>query len=167
MLKTIPSESIVYVDETGIANKEIPSRAWNYSGVRAPGPTRGGSYQRVSIAGAIKNGKMISALILDGAFNSDAFLAFVTNCLLPNTKLGDHIVMDNVNFHKVNSVRNAIEKAGCHLIFQPKYSPDLNPIEHHWAPLKETIRYKNQKFLHEKISIFQKATEVLAERLAM
>jgi transposase len=157
----------VYVDETGIANKEIPSRAWNYSGVRAPGPARGGSYERVSIAGALKNGKMTSALVLDSAFDSDAFLAFVTNCLLPNCTHGDYIVMDNVNFHKVTAVKNAIMQAGCHLLFQPKYSPDLNPIEHQWTPLKEAIRHKTQKFLYDKISIFQKATEVLAERLAM
>ena len=124
------------MDETGLSNKEIPSRAWNYSGVRAPGPTRGGSYERVSIAGALKQGKLISALVLDGAFNTEAFQAFVTSALIPNITPGDVVVMDNINFHKVNAVKEAIQKAGCHLLFQPKYSPDLNEIEHYWAPLK-------------------------------
>jgi len=66
----------------------------------------------------------------------ESTLSFITKCLLPNRKPGDYIVMDNVNFHKVHAVRNAIENAGCYVIFQPKYSPDLNPIEHHWAPLR-------------------------------
>ncbi|MDR3187119.1 MAG: transposase, partial [Holosporaceae bacterium] len=31
-------------------------------------------------------------------------------------------------------------EAGCHLVYQPPYSPDLNPIEHFWSWLKEKIR---------------------------
>ncbi|MDR0753213.1 MAG: transposase, partial [Holosporaceae bacterium] len=29
-------------------------------------------------------------------------------------------------------IQKAIEKAGCHLVLQPPYSHDLNPIEHFW-----------------------------------
>jgi putative transposase len=37
-------------------------------------------------------------------------------------------------------VRSAIRDAGAHLIFLPKYSPDLNPIEQLFAKLKHRLR---------------------------
>ena len=39
-------------------------------------------------------------------------------------------------------MRQAIRKAGAHLIFLPKYSPDLNPIEQLFAKLKTLLRKK-------------------------
>jgi transposase len=38
------------------------------------------------------------------------------------------------------AVRHAIRKVGAHLIFLPKYSPDLNPIEQVFAKLKTLLR---------------------------
>ncbi|HLW90349.1 MAG TPA: transposase, partial [Roseiarcus sp.] len=38
------------------------------------------------------------------------------------------------------AVRKAIKAAGARLLFLPKYSPDLNPIEQLFAKLKTLIR---------------------------
>jgi transposase len=48
--------------------------------------------------------------------------------------------MDNAAFHKHRRTRDAIEAAGCSLVFLPPYSPDLNPIEKIWAKLKRKLR---------------------------
>ena len=37
--------------------------------------------------------------------------------------------MDNLAAHKRAKVGEAIERAGCTLMYLPPYSPDLNPIE--------------------------------------
>ena len=48
--------------------------------------------------------------------------------------------MDNLGSHRGKAVRQAIRKAGAHLIFLPPYSPDLNPIEQVFAKLKTLLR---------------------------
>jgi len=52
--------------------------------------------------------------------------------LLPTIGAGQKIVLDNASFHRCQLVRKAVEAAGCEWIYLPKYSPDLNPIEHQW-----------------------------------
>lgn len=54
--------------------------------------------------------------------------------------------MDNASIHKSPKIREAIEKAGCKLVYQPPYSPDLNPTEHFWALLKKKISSLNSDF---------------------
>jgi len=48
--------------------------------------------------------------------------------------------MDNLGSHKGPRVRQAIEAAGCALLFLPPYSPDFNPIEKAFAKLKAHLR---------------------------
>ena len=53
---------------------------------------------------------------------------------------GDIVVLDNLGSHKSKQVRRAIRTTGARLIFLPKYSPDLNPIEQAFAKLKSALR---------------------------
>ena len=48
--------------------------------------------------------------------------------------------MDNLGSHKAKAVRHALRRAGAKLLFLPKYSPDLNPIEQLFAKLKHHLR---------------------------
>ncbi len=54
------------------------------------------------------------------------------------------IVIDNVGSHKSQAVRRAIRQAGAKLLFMPKYSPDLNPIEQFFAKLKHHLTAAQQ-----------------------
>ena len=42
---------------------------------------------------------------------------------------GDIVIMDNVQTHNVDGVRQAVEAVGARLLYLPAYSPDLNLIE--------------------------------------
>ena len=48
--------------------------------------------------------------------------------------------MDNLGSHKAKAVRHALRRVGAKLLFLPKYSPDLNPIEQFFAKLKHHLR---------------------------
>lgn len=60
--------------------------------------------------------------------------------LVPALKLDDIVVADDLGSHKGKAMRKAIKSAGARLLFQPKYSPDLNPIEQVFAKLKAFVR---------------------------
>ena len=68
------------------------------------------------------------------------FLAYVRQILAPCLNTGDILVIDNVAFHKVAGVREAIEARGARLLYLPAYSPDLNPIEKAFSKLKAFLR---------------------------
>lgn len=78
--------------------------------------------------------------LVDGPINAQRFLLYVEKLLVPSLKPGDVVIMDNLGSHKGKAVRRAIRNAGAHLIFLPKYSPDLNPIEQLFAKLKHWLR---------------------------
>ncbi len=77
--------------------------------------------------------------MLDGAINGASFVAWVEQCLVPELRRGDMVIMDNLGSHKVAGVRQAIEAAGARVMYLPPYSPDLNPIEQVFAKLKALL----------------------------
>ena len=68
------------------------------------------------------------------------FFAYVKECLVPTLKRGEIVLMDHLPVHKVAGVAEAIEAARAMLIYFPKYSPDLNPIELAFSKLKAHMR---------------------------
>ena len=79
-------------------------------------------------------------MVLDGAMNGAAFLAYVERALIPTLAPGEVVIMDNLPAHKLAGVRTAIEGAGATLLYLPPYSPDFNPIEQAFAKLKALLR---------------------------
>ncbi len=83
---------------------------------------------------------MVATMTLEEATDADIFLAYVEQVLAPVLRPGDVVVMDNLSSHRVDGVRQAIEKAEAELLYLPPYSPDLNPIEKAWAKFKQLLR---------------------------
>jgi transposase len=67
---------------------------------------------------------MTAPMVLDGAMNGPAFLAYVEQVLVPTLTPGDIVVMDNLPVHKRAGVRIAIEAAGAALHHLPPYLVD-------------------------------------------
>lgn len=101
---------------------------------------------RINVIGALHNKDLITQSLFDCSVDSDVFHAWVVEDLLPKLSLLRQkciIVMDNATFHIRQDIQNSIKHAGHILIYQPPYSPDLNPIEKKWAQAK-AIRRKFQ-----------------------
>ena len=118
----------------------------------------GRKFERCSIVAGKCGKEILAPFGYYGTCNSELFLKWVKEMLVPNLKKNQIVIMDNASIHKSPKIREAIEKAGCSLVYQPPYSPDLNPIEHFWSHLKRKIGALRQKFK----SIFDAIQYVLA-----
>jgi putative transposase len=49
--------------------------------------------------------------------------------------------MDNAPIHRKTVIKELVESAGHRILFLPKYSPDLNDIEHDFSALKRARMY--------------------------
>ena len=115
-------------------------------------------FERCSIVAGKCGKEILAPFGYYGTCNSELFLMWVKEMLVPNLKENQIVIMDNASIHKSPKIREAIEKAGCSLVYQPPYSPDLNPIKHFWSHLKQKIGALKQKFE----SIFDAIQYVLA-----
>jgi transposase len=95
--------------------------------------------------------------ILTGNGNTASFLDFL-NELFKNLRDSNRenciLVMDNVRFHKVAEVKEAVLNAGHQIVFLPPYSPFFNPIEnlfHQWKNIVRSAAPKCDDELYEAI----------------
>ena len=78
------------------------------------------------------------------------FRAYVEQFLVPTLKPSDVVILDNLGSHKGKAVRKAIRDVGARLVFLPKYSPDLNPIEQVFAKFKTLLELEARPALAAK-----------------
>ena len=57
------------------------------------------------------------------------------------------IILDNAKIHHDENLIEILEELGCHIIFLPPYSPDLNPIETAFGTVKSWIK-RNFNFMN-------------------
>lgn len=117
-----------------------PLRGWSQSGERLIGKTPFGHWNTSTFLAALRQDRIDAPWLLNGPINGERFLVYVEQVLVPTLKPGDIVIMDNLGSHKSKAVRQAIRNAGARLIFLPKYSPDLNPIEKFFSKLKHGLR---------------------------
>jgi transposase len=103
----------------------------------------------VTVTAALTLDGIVAPMWLHGAMNARAFEAYVEQCLGPELRPGDVVVLDKLTSHKTNAVRELIEATGARLVYLPSYSPDFNPIEHAWSKLKALLRKARARTLRK------------------
>jgi putative transposase len=136
----IDPERLVFIDETWVKTNMEPLKGWAPLGERLIAKVPHGHWKTSTFIAALRRDRIEAPWILDGPINAEAFKTYVEKVLTPTLKPGDLVIMDNLGSHKGKAVRQAIRAAGAKLIFLPKYSPDLNPIEQVFAKLKHLLR---------------------------
>jgi transposase len=131
---------LVFLDETWAKTNMAPLRGWAPSGARLKANVPHGHWKTMTFIAALRHDRIEAPWLINGPINGERFRIYVERVLVPTLKPGDIVVMDNLGSHKGRAVRRAIRAVGAKLIFLPKYSPDLNPIEQVFAKLKHLLR---------------------------
>ena len=134
----------MYVDEAGVDEAGVDDTlsygyGWSPRGTGCLAERLGHRTHRVSMAAAWCNGRVLSPLTFEGYCHSSLILAWFAQQLCPVLVPGQVVILDNAPFHPMNQLRALVEEVGCKLLPLPRYSPDLNKIEHLWAWIKLLI----------------------------
>jgi putative transposase len=138
--KRVDPSRLLFLDETWTKTNMTRFCGWAPRGERLVARVPHGHWKTATFLAALRHNRIDAPCLFDGPINGERFLAYVEQFLIPTLRPGDIIVLDNLGSHKGKLVRNAIRATGAKLLFLPKYSPDLNPIEQVFAKLKTLLR---------------------------
>jgi len=121
---------LVYVDESGMDERDDYGYGWSRSGERFYGLKSGRRQGRVNMIAGYRAGQLIAPFTVEGACNRTVFEIWLETCLIPVLKPGESVIVDNATFDHGGRIAQLIEAAGAQVVYLPPYSPDLNrPIE--------------------------------------
>lgn len=126
----IAVDRFVFIDESAALTNLVRLYGWSARGERAPGRAPCGSWDRVTILGALGPEGLVAAMSIPASTDGAVFLACLEQVLFPGlrrSKPDAVLVMDNLAAHKATVVRALLDRSGFTYLYLPRHSPDLNP----------------------------------------
>ena len=133
-------DQLVFIDEFGAATNMTRRYARGPVGRRVVCKTPHGHWKLLSTIAAMNTTGVFTGCTFDGAVNTDLFVVFIEEFLVPALVPGQVVVLDNLSAHKSPRIDVLIQSAGCRLLRLPPYSPDFNPIEMAISKMKSLLR---------------------------
>jgi transposase len=130
---------IVYLDESGFKKNDCRLYGYAQRGSRCYSSYDWQGRNQTNAIGALQDNRLFAVGLFDFSINRSIFDSWVKQMLLPQLPAQSIVVMDNATFHKGEAAA-LLEEAGHQVLWLPPYSPDLNPIEHCWAWVKDFRR---------------------------
>lgn len=131
---------LVFIDETSVKTNMTPLRGRSRRGKRLIADAPFGKWNTQTFIAGLRCHELVAPWVIEGAINGAAFDTYVTTQLAPTLQPGDVVIWDNLNVHKSPRAAQAVRARGAWILFLPRYSPDLNPIEKAFSKLKALIR---------------------------
>lgn len=139
----------MFIDETSVKTNMTPLRGRSLKGHRLLGDAPFGKWNTQTFIAGLRCNELVAPWVIEGAINGEAFDTYVITQLAPTLQPGDVVVWDNLNVHKSPRAAEAIRARGAWLLFLPRYSPDLNPIEKAFSKLKTLLRKEKARTYHD------------------
>ena len=126
-------QPIVYIDESGINNNLTREYGWSGKGEIIFDNKKSKPTEKLNLMGGLLNGEIMAPMAYPFYTDTEVFNTWLEQFLIPVLPKNCILVMDNASFHKSPKTQEIIEGNGHEILFLTTYSPDLNPIEKHWA----------------------------------
>jgi transposase len=134
------SQPVVFTDESKIYNNINYEYGWSKRGKEIIADKKSKATEKINIIGGLFKNKILAPLTYPCNTDTEVFNFWLEKCLIPELPEKCIIVMDNASFHKSAETQDIIKDNGHTLLFLPRYSPDLNPIEGYWGIIKRKLR---------------------------
>ena len=131
---------LVFLDEFGATTTMQRTHGRAAPGERVVTKVPQGHWKMISTIAAMSVNGIVASGSFDGATDTELFVTFVREALVPVLKPGQVLVMDNLSAHKSPRIDQLIEATGARMLRLPPYSPDFNPIEMAISKVKTVLR---------------------------
>lgn len=117
--------------------------AWSEKGRPVWGERTGKRGKKENLVAGRRKGKkdLIAPMIFTGSLDAAGFEGWLSCFLIPSLTIPSILILDNAPIHRKNKIQELVEATGHEVLFLPKYSPDLNDIEHDFSALKRARMY--------------------------
>jgi transposase len=105
--------------------------------------SKGGGWHRLTVIGALSTEGMIAAMSVEAPVNAALLHVYLDEVLVPELqrrKPDAILVMDNLRPHRATAIAKTLKRAHLGLLYLPRDSPDLSPIEPGWSKMKTRLR---------------------------
>lgn len=155
--------AIGFIDESSPQNTANTVRVWSFGKVRSIKNTTRFKTNTIgfyairgeSVDGFLENSKAesISSFLEEVRKANEEYQAVVA-------------VIDNFPSHKSEKVKEKARELGIHLVYLPRYSPDLNPIEHIWKSIKRVLSLVFVESLAEMKEVIADAWDKFSKKMS-
>jgi hypothetical protein len=133
MQKGFSFRNLVFLDESSINYALTRLYGWGEKSKRAAEGVPDSRFQRLSILSTMRlSGHKVTS-VFRGTLCKELFVDYLQSRLAPSLGVGDVLVLDNSSVHRSKLVCEVFSQCGIRVLFLPRYSSDLNPIELMWS----------------------------------
>ena len=105
---TVDPRNLVFVDETGMNLGFTRLFGRSPQGQRLYDSHSGNLGQNISLIGGMSIDGLIATMSIPGSVNTDVFLCYIQEILIPQLWVGAIVLLDNLPVHHAGVIRDAI-----------------------------------------------------------
>src|SRR5687768_15103964 len=85
----LDSARLVFIDETAVTTNMVRLNGWNPRGKRLIAEAPMGHWETLTFVAGLRQTGIVAPMLIKGAMNGEAFLAYIEQCLVPTLKRRD------------------------------------------------------------------------------